>query len=65
MAKPDFKSIDLVNGPLEQAMELSGEQVDQIVEQMQRKPRTRPLVDWLHQQGLTLKEVMEAVDRNA
>jgi len=52
--------VDLLNSPGELALKRMGEQVDWAVDQLKKPERLRPATKWLHDKGLTLKDIPNA-----
>tara|TARA_R100000501_G_C2544669_1_gene61927 strand:+ start:235 stop:426 length:192 start_codon:yes stop_codon:yes gene_type:complete len=51
---------DLINDPVELAARLLGDQENEVIERLVPKQHMRPATRFLHDQGLTLKELRDA-----
>ena len=58
MPRIDPRRTDLVNAPLEQAERLAAEEAQRIYDMLVPRTRLRPTTQWLHDRGITLKDLL-------
>lgn len=60
LAKHNPRTVDLLKGPGQQALQIARDQVNIIVENLQPKQnRLRATTRWLHERGINLKDIMD------